>query len=45
VEELVRIKSKAGNLKLSEIYEHSDAQHKEIILNLTKEILKENKLI
>jgi hypothetical protein len=45
VEELVRLKSKSGNLKLAEIYAKSDAQHKELILNLTKEILKENKLI
>ncbi len=45
VEELVRIKSNSGNLKLSEIYTKSDARNREIILNLTKEILKENKLI
>ena len=45
VEELVRLKSKSGNLKLAEIYAKSDAQHKELILNLTKEIIKENKLI
>ncbi|HMV41365.1 MAG TPA: hypothetical protein PK079_01155 [Leptospiraceae bacterium] len=45
VEELVRIKSKAGNAKFSEIYSQSDARQKEIILNLIKDILKENKLI
>ena len=45
VEELVRLKSNAGNRKLAEIYANADTQHKEIILNLTKELLKENKLI
>jgi hypothetical protein len=45
VEELVRLKSNAGNRKLAEIYAKADTQHKEIILNLTKELLKENKLI
>lgn len=45
VEELVRLKSNSGNLKLSEIYQRSDSHQKEIILNLIKEIIKENKLI
>ncbi|MBK8394812.1 MAG: BatD family protein [Leptospiraceae bacterium] len=45
VEELVRLKSNSGNLKLSEIYQKSDSHQKEIILNLIKEIIKENKLI
>ncbi|MBP7281097.1 MAG: BatD family protein [Leptospiraceae bacterium] len=45
VEELVRLKSNSGNLKLAEIYQRSDSHQKEIILNLIKEIIKENKLI